>query len=202
MRKSVSIFGAGGHGKVVADVVGAMDYHLKCVYDNNPKAEAIAGVSVSDAATVGLIDTPVIITVGNNLTRKNIAEDLEKKGIIFETAIHPSAIIAKDVKIGEGSVVFHGAIIQSGAVIGKHCIINSGAIIEHDCKIGDYAHISPGATLCGMVTVGEGTWIGASSVVIQCLKIGKWSVIGAGSVVIRNLGDNVVAAGNPAKIIK
>ena len=95
-----------------------------------------------------------------------------------------------------------GAIIQSCASIGKHCIINTGASVDHDCKIEDFVHVSPHATLCGDVNVGEGTWIGAGATIIQGKKIGKWSVIGAGSVVVNDIPDNVLAFGNPCKVIK
>ena len=95
-----------------------------------------------------------------------------------------------------------GAIIQSCSEIGRHCIINTGASVGHDCKIHDFVHISPHATLCGNVTVGEGTWVGAGTVVIPGVKIGKWSIIGAGSVVIKDIPDQVLAVGNPCKVIK
>ena len=89
-----------------------------------------------------------------------------------------------------------------GASIGKNCMINTGVIIEHDCKIGDYCHIAPGVHISGTVSIGELSFIGIGATIIQGIKIGKNVTIGAGSVVIKDIPDNVIALGNPAKIVK
>lgn len=198
MRSRVGLYGAGGHGKVIADVVKAMGSEISCVFDKNPEVDPIAGVDVISAEEINQFEDPIIITVGNNEIRKKIAREIENQALKFGKAIHPKAIIAEDAEIGEGTMICHGTIVQTGARIGKHCIINTGTIIEHDCTIGDFVHISPGAILCGKVTVGEGSWVGAGSVVIQCREIGEWSVVGAGSVVIKDVPSGVLSCGNPA----
>jgi sugar O-acyltransferase (sialic acid O-acetyltransferase NeuD family) len=95
-----------------------------------------------------------------------------------------------------------GAVIQSCVSIGKHCIINTTASVDHDCLLEDYVHISPNATLCGAVSVGEGSQVGAGAVVIPGIKIGKWSLVAAGAVVMKNVPDNVLVLGNPARVVK
>ena len=142
---------------------------------------------------------PVIIAVGNNRERAEIAHFLESD---YERAIHPSAIIAPSSKIGVGTVVFAGAIIQPNTTIGKHVIINTAASVDHDNIIGDFAHISPKAALCGHVEVGEGSHVGVGAVVIPKVKIGKWCTIGAGSVVLKDVPDYATVVGNPGRIIK
>jgi acetyltransferase EpsM len=94
------------------------------------------------------------------------------------------------------------AVLNARASIGRHVIINTGAIVEHECVIADYAHISPNATLCGNVHVGEGSQVGAGAVVIPNIRIGSGSMIGAGSVVIRDVPNNTLVFGNPARAIK
>jgi sugar O-acyltransferase (sialic acid O-acetyltransferase NeuD family) len=188
--------GASGHAKVIVDILEANNIKIEGVFDNNLEIKSLLDYPVSHSEE---LKSPLIISIGNNNIRKRIASESK---IEFGIAIHPSAIISKHALIGEGSVVMQGAIIQSCADVGKHCIINTGASIDHDCVIEDFVHISPHATLCGNVRVGEGSWIGAGTTIIQGIKIGKWSVIGAGSVVTKDIPDNVVAYGNPCKVIK
>lgn len=82
------------------------------------------------------------------------------------------------------------------------CILNSGCIVEHQCRIASFVHVAPGVVLCGGVTVGKGSHIGAGSVVKEGITIGENVLIGAGSVLVRDTPDNVVAFGNPCRVIK
>lgn len=83
---------------------------------------------------------PLIISIGNNHTRKKIAG---KFPVRYNIAKDPAAIIAATVRIGEGTVIMQNAVIQACTQIGKHCIINTAASIDHNCIIEDYVHISP-----------------------------------------------------------
>ena len=145
------------------------------------------------------LDHPLVLCVGRNAERAELVELLDAE---FGIACHTSAIVAPTSRIGEGTVILHGAIIQPNTVIGRHVLVNTAASIDHDNRIGDYAHISPHVTLCGHVEVGEGTHIGAGAMVIPKVKIGKWSTIGAGTVVLHDIGDHVTAVGNPARILE
>lgn len=192
----MNLYGASGHAKVIIDIVRSQGNEVNCLYDDNKDVHDLLGIPVFHEKE---IESPLIISIGNNIIRKQIAEKLN---VVFSTAIHSTSIISPFSSIDIGSVVMQGAIIQSNAIIGKHCIINTGATIDHDCIIDDFVHISPNSTLCGNVQVGEGTHIGAGSVVIPGVKIGRWCVIAAGSVITKDLPDNVLAAGNRCKIIK
>lgn len=142
----------------------------------------------------------LIMGFGDCDARLRLADLAAEKGFEFITAIHPSAVIAPDVTIGEGSVVVAGAVINPGAKVGKHVIINTSASVDHDCLIEDGVHIGPGAHLGGGVTVGRATWIGIGAVVKDHVRIGAGSVIGAGAVVLNDIPDGVVAYGVPAKV--
>ena len=192
----MNLFGASGHAKVIIDIVRSQGKKVDNLYDDNEELNEMLGIPVLHKKEIA---SPIIISIGDNLTRKRIAESLT---VDYEVAIHSSAIISDFAKIGVGSVVMQGVIIQSCAIIGKHCVINTGATIDHDCVIQDFVHVSPNSTLCGNVFVGEGAHIGAGSVVIPNIKIGKWCVIGAGSVVTKDIPDNVLAVGNPCKVIR
>jgi len=191
------LYGASGHAKVIIDILKSQRKDIFGLIDDNVLINELLGYPVYHEVGTR---SPLIISIGDNKTRKKIVERLGD--ICFETAVHASAILSDTCSIKEGTVVMQGAIIQSCSEIGSHCIINTGASVDHDCKVEDFVHVSPHATLCGNVTVGEGSWIGAGSVVIPGVKIGKWSIIGAGSVVIENVPDNVLAIGNRCKVIK
>jgi len=203
-NKSIRIYGAGGHSQVIKHLMEINGYTVTSTFDDKPK-NVHKG---SENVTLGVRNNlesfphegcPVIIAVGNNNERAEISKFLKTK---FEIAIHSSAIIASNSKIGTGTVVFAGAIVQPNTIIGEHVIINTAASIDHDNIIGNYAHISPKATLCGHVEVGEGSHVGVGVVVIPKVKIGKWCTIGAGAVVLKDVPDYATVVGNPAKIIK
>jgi sugar O-acyltransferase (sialic acid O-acetyltransferase NeuD family) len=203
--KYMYLYGAGGHAKVITDILNSLGIEVIGMFDDNPPAARFKGMEVKDGIRLlgegfPKLDAPLIISVGNNQRRAELAALIDNA--TYGTAIHGTAIISAKATIGVGTVVLQGAIVQAGAEIGKHVLINTAASIDHDNLIGDYAHISPHATLCGHVEVGEGTHIGAGAVVIPSIRIGRWCTIGAGTVVIRDIPDFATAVGNPARVIK
>lgn len=208
-KKNIVIVGAGGHAKVVIDVleregkyriVGILDPHRNV-------GDSISGYSVvgSEVNIVSLRDSMsiygVVIAVGDNFMRASIAANLVKfdPDLVFISSIHPSAILGSRVQIGEGSIVMAGACINSDAVIGRLCIVNTRASIDHDAIFGDYSSMGPGAVCGGQCKVGEYTAIGIGSVLKHSVNIGEHTVLGAGSLVLRSIESNVVAYGSPAE---
>jgi sugar O-acyltransferase (sialic acid O-acetyltransferase NeuD family) len=187
---------------VIIDSLKASGKQISGLFDDNPDIKELLDYHVFGSFDeIRLGDDELIISVGLNHIRKKIVEKLPEN-IRYGNAIHPSAIITEYASLDEGTVVMQGAVIQSSVSIGKHCIINTTASVYHDCIIEDFVHISPNATLCGAVSVGEGSQVGAGAVVIPGIKIGKWSVVAAGAVVIKDVPDNVLVLGNPARIVK
>jgi sugar O-acyltransferase (sialic acid O-acetyltransferase NeuD family) len=202
--KYMYLYGAGGHSKVITDILNSLNIQVIGMFDDNPTQARFQVMEIRNgrellASGFPQLDAPLIICVGDNFRRSQIALAIDT---IYGKAIHSTAIVSKLATIGSGTVVLHGAIVQAGAKVGKHVLINTAASVDHDNIIGDYAHISPHATLCGHVEVGEGTHIGAGAVVIPSIRIGKWCKVGAGAVVIRDIPDFATAVGNPAKVIK
>lgn len=185
------IFGASGHGKVVQDIIEAMGLKVSYFIDDNKALTQVHGILVAHGFEKS--SEPLIIAVGDNATRKRIAENLDA---VFGKAVHPSSIISPHARIGEGSVIMPGVTINTEVTVGRHCIVNTGASIDHECHIADYVHLSPHTTLCGNVTVGEGSWIGAGTTIIQGINIGKWVVVGAGSVITEDIPDYALVLGN------
>lgn len=211
MSKEVVIIGAGGHAKVIADIIqksgdvvyGFLDDNLKkgTVIANDEKLKVIGDFNTRFTLPITHPDLEFIIAIGDNKRRKEIAEK-NVPNIKYYTAIHPTANIGIDVSIEEGTTIMANTCINSSAKIGKHCIINTGAIIEHDNKIEDYVHISPNATLCGTVKVGEMAHIGAGVTVRNNIEITSNCVIGAGTVVVKDIEVEGTYVGVPSKLMK
>lgn len=197
MTEEITLYGAGGHCKVVIDILESNNLKPDNIVDDSPEEDSFMGLPLTKPR---LVYDKAIITIGNCSVRKRIAEHITVN--TYLTAIHPSSIICGNVPVGEGTVIAHGAIVQSDARIGRHCILNTKSSVGHDVIINDYVHVASGATVCGGCEIGECTWIGAGSVVKQGIHIGKNCMIGAGSVVVKDIPDNVVAFGNPCRIIK
>lgn len=210
-KQRIVIIGAGGHAKVVYNslklsfqtvgrgvVIGFVD-------DNSRLwGKTLLGIPILGPieGLVNLDINAVIVGIGDNKARKHLYEWAKSKGYHLVNAIHPTAVIAEDVAIGEGVAIFGTVVVNPGSAIGNNVILNTGCTIDHDCLIADHVHIAPGAHLAGGVVVGEGTFVGTGASVIPYRKIGCWSIIGAGGVVIEDIEDRVTAVGLPAKVIK
>lgn len=194
MYEQVIIIGASGHGRVIADIVRKSGDVVVGFLDDDISKKNVLG-AVCDC--VKYPDKKFIIGIGNNQIRKAIAE--KYSSLAYYTAIHPTAVISENVKIGKGTAVMANAVINTSSIIGKHCIINTSAVVEHDNIIEDYAHISPGAVLCGTVKVGNLTHIGANATVRNNITICRDCVIGCGGAVVKNIYKAGIYVGVPAK---
>ena len=199
--KQLAIIGAGGHGKVIADIAALNGYEEIVFLDDNKSITECAGYPViGECMDAKGLTADIIIGIGNAGLRKQIHASLGEKKIV--TLIHPDAVVAKGTIIGEGSVVMAGAVINPGVRIGKGCIVNTCSSIDHDCNVGDFVHIAVGSHLCGMVTVGERTWIGAGATVSNNVSVCCNCVIGAGAVVVRDIRKQGTYIGVPVKEVR
>lgn len=143
-----------------------------------------------------------VLGIGDNKIRQKVANLIVTKKKSLLNVIHPSAIISNYAIFGTGNFFAANVVVNALAKIADHCILNTGCIVEHECVVESGAHIAPGAVLAGNVMVGENSFIGANSVVKQGVTIGRGVTVGAGSVVIKNIPDNEIWVGNPAKKLK
>ncbi len=145
-----------------------------------------------------------IITIGDNASRKVVYEAIiaQIPDFHFINAIHPSSIIGMNITMGVGIVVMAGCIINPNVVIGNFCFLATGAQLEHDCEMGDFASISAGSITGGKVKIGKYAAITLGCVIMDRINIGENTVVGSGALVTRDLPDNVLAYGSPAKIIR
>lgn len=192
------LYGAGGHAKVIYDCLLSQGIQVAGVFDDNPD-KSFNGSNVMSPYNNDLLpDEELIISIGSNKTRYEIAHCIKHQYGIVK---HHTALISDRSNIGNGSMIMANAVIQTGSKIGKHTIVNTGVIIEHDSTLEDFVHIAPGAIVCGEVVIAKGAFIGANATVLPGVKIGEWAVIGAGAVVLNDVEKEMKVAGNPAKII-
>ena len=194
------IIGAGGHGKVIADIALKIGYTNIVFADDNVEGFCMNFpilYKISEIESQDDGNTDFVIAIGNNKVRKQISEEHR---LNYVTLIHPSAQIGINVNIGVGTVVMANTVINPCASIGNHCIINTAAIVEHDNVIEDYVHISPNAALGGTVHIGEGTHIGIGATVKNNINICKNCVIGAGAVVLKNINMPGIYINIPARV--
>ena len=199
MCKEVIVIGGGGHAKVVIDCIqSAGDRVLGVLDDGLAPGTEILGIPVLGGveACRNYPDCWFVIAIGGNAVRKAIDAKLSVK---WYTAIHPSAVVSKYATVGEGSMILANAVVNPCATVGRHCIINTAAIVEHDNKIADFVHLSPRSALAGNVTVGELTQVGIGAAVRQNISICGGCIIGAGAVVVKDICQEGIYAGVPAK---
>jgi UDP-perosamine 4-acetyltransferase len=210
MTKPVIIIGAGGHAKVVIDTLKKCDMKILGAVDTNSSRHGtnILGIPVLGTDDIVATHKPDSILLANGVgstsdtaLRQKIFKRFKEQGYTFTTLIHPTAIIAEDVKISEGSQVMAGTVLQPGIRMGVNCIINTSASIDHDCIIGDHVHIAPGATLSGSIRIEDLVHVGTGASIIHQINIGRQSIIGAGAVVVHSVGAHKTVIGNPAKAI-
>ena len=209
---NILLIGASEHAKVVMDVIEkGGKYKIFGLIDSYKPA----GGNVFGYKILGTEDTLVelieeggvvggVITIGDNWMRYKMAEKI--KSILpefnFITVVHPSAITARNVKIGAGSVVMAGVVVNSDSKIGEFCILNTRSSLDHDCVMGNFSSLAPGVTTGGKVSIGAFSAISLGANIIHGVNIGEQTVLGAGAVALDDIPDHCVAYGVPAKVMR
>jgi len=203
----VVLLGMGGHARVLLDVMCGLRMNVIGFVDHSPKDNVLNGIHYLGNDEEFLSNfSPEKTCLVNGLggvadtnARKEIFERYKSHGYNFISVIHPSAIIAQDVVLGEGCQLMAGVIIQPGVECGNNVLINTRACVDHDCVIGAHSHISIGSVLSGAIVVGEGAHLGAGCAIIQNVNIGANSTVGAGSVVVNAVAAGQTVVGVPAR---
>jgi sugar O-acyltransferase (sialic acid O-acetyltransferase NeuD family) len=206
--RRVVILGGGGHARVIADAIGRAN-RKRCLLelvgflDDNP---LLFGSTISGKRVLGSLrdvtkvpHDAIVLGIGENHRRGQVFAEMVSLGQNVIPVIHPSAIIAHDVRIGRGTVVCAGVIVNSGARIGENVILNTACTIGHDCRVDSHAHVAGGVHLGGGVAIGEGAFVGLGSAVVPNRAIGSWATVGAGAVVTREVASNITVVGIPAR---
>lgn len=203
----IVIVGAGGHAKVVFDILKTNPDYKIVGFISRENEDSVLGCKVlgDDSLLPQLYEEGVqagIVAIGNNNVRQKLFAKLQSLNFQIVNAISPYAVISKYVKLGTGVAIMPGAIVNADTSIGDNVIVNTGATIDHDCKIGDHCHIAPGNHICGTVQIGNGVFSGAGTTIIDGINIGEGSILGAGSVITKNVQDYSLIVGVPGRQIK
>lgn len=210
--ENILIIGASGHAKVIVDIIERQNRYKIFGFLDTYKRK---GDSLFEYPILGSEEdlntiveknniTGCLVAIGDNCTRKKMSNKIIalNPGLNFINAIHPHAIIGKNVELGKGIVIMPGVIINSDSKIGNFCILNTNSSLGHDGVMKDYSSISSGVSTGGNLLLNEGSAISIGATIIENIIIGRDSIIGAGALVTRNIPDQVVAYGVPAKVIK
>ena len=201
----LAIFGAGGHGMVIADAALEAGFELVGFVDQARQAGDIIipadgklihkPISVIDLEAIDRDEAALIVGIGDNTSRSRVQQRLLEQGYKLTNVIHPSATVSPRAKLSDGVYVGPRATVNIQAELAEGVIINTAALVEHHCQIGAFAHIAPGVVLTGGVNVGERALIGARAVIKPGLSIGDDARVGAGAVVLRDVADGETAVG-------
>lgn len=199
----LAVLGAGGHGKVVAEIAELVGWDKIALFDDSQSRAfeecpwPICG-TISDFIDIHRNFDGVIVAIGNNKVRFSLLYKLATLDVEIISVVHPRAILSQYCTIGKGSVIMANAVVNFGARIELGAILNTACIIEHDCVLGPCVHVSPNASLAGGVHIGKCTWIGMGASVKQLVTVEENVIVGAGAVVLSNVDRNLTIAGVPA----
>ena len=202
-NKNLAIIGCGGHAKVITEIAESIGFQNIFYIDKSSQKKYFLNREVNSILSENYNDY-IFVALGDNYKRevifKKLQNNYENSQIV--SLIHPSSQVSKRCRIGIGSVVMPLSIINSSTEVGKGVIINSNTVVEHDNLIMDFSSLAPRVTTGGNVYIGARSAISIGSTIKNNVKVGSDSVIGASSYLNKDVGDNCIFYGNPAKFIR
>ena len=205
------LWGATGQSIMLEETL-RNNFRLKALFDNNPNVVSpFQNVPIHNGwngflnwgKQKELAKYSFMVAIGgeHGKVRLELHNKLKATRLKSISAIHTSSYVSEDAILGEGVQVLPNATINPRVKLGKTCIINTSASIDHECILGHGVHIGPGAKLAGCIEIGNYSFIGTNATILPRIKIGSNVIIGAGSVVTKDIPNNVIAFGNPCRII-
>lgn len=206
----LGIYGTGGSGREVYDIITmnptTKEYWSEIIFIDDTKEKGTFRncrmMPFEDLQhDIEKDDIKIVIAVGEPTSRKKLYDRVIKNGIQLATVIHPLAQISASAKIGNGAVIQENVTVSSDAVVEDNAYINSKSIVGHDAHIGMHCQISSFSIVAGGTQVGKETYIGISAAIRDHIRIGHNVIVSMGAVVVKDVRDNMVVMGNPAREI-
>ena len=200
MRKLVMV-GAGGMATNIVDSFNLEEdlFH----YFDEPKTPG-EWIYMAEVKLQAPSDADYVSVVGDPRKKRDLLDTLSSHLPIpnYVNLIHEKTFLVKSVRWGHGVVIQPNTNIYSRVKIGNHVLICGGTRIGHDTQIGDYCTLCPEVAIAGNVTLLDGVFVGINATIKDNVKVGRGAKIGAGAVVDKNVRENTVVVGNPAKFLK
>lgn len=207
----LGIYGAGGLGREV--------FELACVINNNIKQWSEI-IFIDDADVIEnprkirifkfseifneftIRDIEICIAIGEPAIRKILYDKVVANGLELVTLVHPDVIIPSSTSIGQGTIICKFLSITCDIVIGNNVYIHPNVCIGHDSVIGEHTVVSSYVDVAGDCQIGSSTFLAINVCMRQGISIGDDTIIGMGSVIHRDIPNDVIALGNPARPMK
>lgn len=202
---SLIIAGAGGHGRVCADVARRAGWHVTGFCDPAfAGAPEILGIPLLEEPESVLFsnwpaETALFVAIGDNTRRLALADDARRRNIPLAVLTDPSAVVSPSAVIGPGVLVMPNATINAEAVIGRAALINSAAVVEHGARVDEGAHVAPGACMTGDAVLGARALLGTRASILPGIHVGAGATVGAGAVVTAHVPERQTVVGIPAR---
>ncbi len=196
--RNLCIYGAGGHGLVVAEAAELAGYNVLGYYDDNPNAALPMGQRI-DPATASPTHAQWFVGIGSSKLRAEKTRHLHSLQHTLANIIHPHASVSPRATLATGIYVGPQAVVGPGSTLEAGVIVNSAAVVEHHVQIGEFAHIAPNATVGGAARIGPHALIGIGAAVLPVITVGEHATLGAGAVATHNQSPHITSVGIPAR---
>lgn len=210
MADVLGIYGCGGLGREVLELAGIINEEQKrwreiVFIDDSPKTDAVNGAPVmtfNDADSRYSDTIEYSIAIGEPASRQKVITRLDGRGVSFATLIHPGVHIPATTVIEDGTAIQYGCFISCNVHIGRNSFIQPQANVGHDCIMKGNTIVSGLCNIAGHVTIGANTYLGLGACIRENVTIGDWTIVGMGSMVHKDIPDEMIAMGNPARPMK
>jgi sugar O-acyltransferase (sialic acid O-acetyltransferase NeuD family) len=196
MKPRYIIVGAGGFGRELAlavelqiaisggELLGFLDDTVDPLGANASRYPPILGPTRQFSHSA---EYTLLLGVSDPAAKMSMVTEIEAKGGVFGTFIHPQALVMRTSSLGRGCIVCKQAGASADANIGDYVLLNSFSGVAHDCAIGNGTTMSSFVDVCGRATVGRQVFIGSHATILPGVDVGDGARIGAGSVVVRRV---------------